>query len=82
MPDRFSVPLFSGGRNPDRGKYDADERLARIRLLLDGIEAACDELECYLGPVQWMHWRVGDAVIDCREELGLTVDGGEGAQSG
>ena len=71
MLDRFSVVLFPSGANPDRGKYAEDERLARIRLLLDAIEDASSELQRYLGPTAWMHWLADNAVIDCREELGL-----------
>lgn len=71
MPDRFTVPLFPNGANPDRGKYQEDERLARIRLLLDATEAASEELECYLGPSDWRNWEVENAVVDCREKIGL-----------
>ena len=74
MPDRFSVTLFPNGRNPDRLKYADDEKLARIRLLLDAIEDASAELRCYLGPTHWMDWRVDNAVRDCREVLGLTQE--------
>lgn len=71
MPDRFSVTLFPNGANPDRGKYAEDERRARIRLLLDATEAASEELACYLGPTAWHNWHVENAVIECREEVGL-----------
>ena len=75
MPNRYSVILWPNGWNPDRRKYQEDERLARIRLLLDAIEDASAELQRYLGPTAWMHWQADNAVIDCREELGLTQEG-------
>ncbi len=71
MPDRYAVILFPNGANPARGKYQEDEKLARIRLLLDAIEDASAELQCYLGPTTWMHWQADNAVIDYRAELGL-----------
>ena len=76
MPNRFSVTLFPNGANPDRGKYDDDARLSRIRLLLDAIEDASAELQGYLGPTVWIHWQADNAVIDCREELGLQAQEG------
>ncbi len=75
MPERYTVTLFPNGANPDRGKYQEDEKLARIRLLLDAIEDESAELQRYLGPTAWMHWEVDNAVIDCRAELGLTQEG-------
>jgi len=75
MPERYTVTLFPNGANPDRGKYQEDEKLARIRLLLDAIEDASAELRRYLGPTQWRDWEVDNAVMDCREALGLTREG-------
>ena len=75
MPDRYAVPLFPNGRNPDRGKYQEDEKRQRIALLLDAIEDASAELRRYLGPTQWRDWEVDNAVMDCREALGLTREG-------
>ena len=76
MPDRFAVTLFPNGANPQAREYQEDEKLARIRLLLDGIEDASAELQAYLGPTAWMHWQADNAVIDCREELGIQAQEG------
>ena len=75
MPDRYSVTLFPNGANPQARDYQEDEKLARIRLLLDAIEDASAELQRYLGPTQWRDWEVDNAVIDCREELGIEREG-------
>ena len=71
MPDRFTVTLFPNGANPDRGKYQEDERRQRIALLLDAQQAGSDELASYLGPTDWRDWQIDHAIGDCRENLGL-----------
>ena len=75
MPERYTVTLFPNGANPDRAKYPDDEKRQRIVLLLDAIEDASAELQAYLGPTQWMDWQADNAVIDCREALGIEREG-------